>query len=105
MASLTEHLSAWARQQPHSPAVEFQRATMTYAELDRTSSALAAALTAAGIGPGDRVGLWLRKSLQAIVSVYGALKAGTAYVPIDPSTSTCPSWTCSPPAWPAPASC
>jgi amino acid adenylation domain-containing protein len=85
VADLTEHLSVWARQRPQAPAVEFQQTTMTYAELDRGSSALAAALAAAGVGPGDRVGLWLRKSLESIVSVYGVLKAGAAYVPIDPS--------------------
>jgi amino acid adenylation domain-containing protein len=85
VVSLTQHLATWARQRPQAPAVEFQRAIMTYAELDRASSALAAALEASGVGPGDRVGVWLRKSFESIVSVYGVLKAGAAYVPIDPS--------------------
>jgi len=85
VASLTGHLSKWARERPLAPAVELQDATMTYAELDRRSSTLAAALTEAGVGPGDRVGIWLRKSFDSIVSVYGILRAGAAYVPIDPA--------------------
>src|SRR5207245_625352 len=36
-----------------------------------------------GVRPGDRVGLFLDKSLEAVVGVYGVLKAGAAYVPFD----------------------
>ncbi len=56
---------------------------ITYAELDRQSNRLARVLRARGVRPGDRVGLYLEKSLEAIVGVYGTLKAGATYVPLD----------------------
>src|SRR4029079_15998612 len=40
-------------------------------------------LAARGVGPGDRVGLYVDKSLHAIVAVWGVLRAGAAYVPLD----------------------
>ncbi|EDY49090.1 amino acid adenylation domain-containing protein [Streptomyces clavuligerus] len=56
----------------------------SYAELDDRSDRLAALLERTGVGPGDRVGLHLDKSFEAIVGIYGALKAGACYVPLDP---------------------
>ena len=57
--------------------------SMTYAELDAASARLAGELSARGIGAGQRVGLYLDKSLAAIVGVWGVLRAGAAYVPLD----------------------
>lgn len=57
--------------------------SLSYGELDRQSSQLAHALRDRGVAPGDRVGLWLEKSLEALVGIYGTLKAGAAYVPLD----------------------
>ena len=85
MSNLSDYLSHWAEKQPEAPAVEYQGASMTYGELDRHSSAIARTLLQNGVVPGDRVGLWLHKSIEAVVAVYGILKAGAAYVPIDPS--------------------
>lgn len=66
-------------------AVEFQGETLTYGELDRRSAALARTLRDNGVVAGDRVGLWLHKSIEAVIAVHGVLKAGAAYVPVDPS--------------------
>jgi amino acid adenylation domain-containing protein len=85
LSGLSDCLSHWAEKQPDAPAVEFQGESMTYGELDRRSSALARTLLHSGVAPGDRVGLWLRKSVESVIAVYGVLKAGAAYVPIDPS--------------------
>ncbi|MBO2445661.1 amino acid adenylation domain-containing protein [Actinomadura barringtoniae] len=85
MNSLSDYLSHWAEKQPEAPAVEFQGTSLSYGELDRQSSALARTLIQGGVVPGDRVGLWLHKSVEAVVAVYGILKTGAAYVPIDPS--------------------
>lgn len=85
MRTLTHYLDDAAARRPDAPAVEFQGETLSYADLHARSTALAATLLGQGIGPGDRVGLWLRKSPESIVSVYGILKTGAAYVPIDPS--------------------
>jgi amino acid adenylation domain-containing protein len=84
MRTLTDYLDDAAAKQPDAPAVEFQGEVLTYAELHAYSRALAATLLGHGIGTGDRVGLWLRKSPESIVAVYGILMTGAAYVPIDP---------------------
>ena len=85
MSNLSDYLSHWAEKEPEAPAVEFQGESMTYGELDRRSSALARALLHGGVVSGDRVGLWLGKSIESVIAIYGILKAGAAYVPIDPS--------------------
>ena len=66
------------------PAVIAPEGTLSYGELDARSAALARTLAAAGVGPGERVGIDLDKSAAAIVAVFGVLKTGAAYVPIDP---------------------
>ena len=76
-------LALAAREAGERPAVVDRERTLTYAELDRVSSAMAHVLRAHGVGPGDRVGLWLEKSLEAVVGLYGTLKAGATYVPLD----------------------
>ena len=68
---------------PERPAVVDRAESMTYRELDAASSRLAEELCAHGAGPGTRVGLYLDKSLHAVVAVWGVLKSGAAYVPLD----------------------
>lgn len=68
---------------PHAIAAEHQGATLTYAELNRHADALAARLVREGVGPGDRVGLFVRRSISMVVGLLGILKAGAAYVPQD----------------------
>jgi amino acid adenylation domain-containing protein len=58
---------------------------LTYAELDERSSRLARFLADLGVERSDRVGLFLEKSLESLVGIYGTLKAGAAYVPLDPT--------------------
>jgi amino acid adenylation domain-containing protein len=57
---------------------------MTYGELDVASNGVANALIAGGVRAGDRVAILLPKSLEAMAAVYGAMKTGAAYVPLDP---------------------
>jgi acyl-CoA synthetase (AMP-forming)/AMP-acid ligase II len=54
----------------------------TYRRLEELSSILAASLAGLGVQPGDRVGLWLKNSLEYVLSFYGILKAGAVVVPI-----------------------
>ncbi len=58
---------------------------ITYRELGELSDRLRDRLIALGVEPGDRVGIYLRKSINTVASIFGALKAGAAYVPVDPS--------------------
>ena len=59
---------------------------ITYRELDQRASALAAELRAAGAGPGVVVGVCMRRSIDLVVALLAAQKAGSAYLPIDPTT-------------------
>jgi amino acid adenylation domain-containing protein len=88
LAFLLHHLlSETAAKFPDHQALVCGDDVMTYAELASESSLLAAGLTELGIRRGDRVGIHLNRSIAAIVGLFGILKAGAAYVPIDP---TCP---------------
>ncbi|MGO1002252.1 amino acid adenylation domain-containing protein [Lysobacter sp. CA196] len=69
---------------PAAPALVFGETVLSYAELNRRANRLAHTLIGRGIGPEDRVALALPRSPQAIVAVLGVLKAGAAYVPLDP---------------------
>ncbi|GHH43110.1 non-ribosomal peptide synthetase [Lentzea cavernae] len=69
---------------PHAPAVEFDGAVLTYAELDDRATALARVLHRAGAVPGRTVGVALPRSLELIVALYAVHKTGAAYLPVDP---------------------
>lgn len=56
---------------------------VTYTELVDLSTRVAGALVSMGVGPGDRVGLYLPKSIGAVAAIHGAMMAGAAYVPVD----------------------
>ncbi|MEV6135893.1 amino acid adenylation domain-containing protein [Nocardia sp. NPDC051990] len=58
--------------------------SMTYAELDARVNRLARHLISRGVGPESRVVLALRRSVDLIVAMYAVVKAGAAYVPVDP---------------------
>jgi amino acid adenylation domain-containing protein len=85
-ASLHRYLAASARRAPHALAVvEPGGGAIAYADLDRLSDRVRDRLRAIGVEPGDRVGIHLRKSIDAVAALYGILKAGAAYVPVDPT--------------------
>jgi amino acid adenylation domain-containing protein len=65
-------------------AVVDRSRVLTYAELDVLSNRLARLLIERGVAAGHRVGLYLDKSVDSIVAIYAVLKAGAAYVPLDP---------------------
>jgi amino acid adenylation domain-containing protein len=81
---LDDLVAAAAATRPDHPAVVDGDRVLTYGELEQRSAALAAQLVALGVAPGDRVGLYLDKSAEALVGIYGVLRAGAAYVPLDP---------------------
>jgi amino acid adenylation domain-containing protein len=85
MRTLDALLARSASQFPMLTAVEdTDRRRLTYRELDERSTALAERLRDDGVEPGDRVGIYAPKSLDTVIAIFGALKAGAAYVPVDP---------------------
>jgi amino acid adenylation domain-containing protein len=81
---LHELLTAGAESRPEHPAVVDRATTLTYAQLDDQAARAAAVLAGLGVSRGDRVALWLDKSVAAVAAIYGVLRLGAAYVPIDP---------------------
>jgi amino acid adenylation domain-containing protein len=82
---LPDLVVAAARRAPDADAVVMEGRRLSYGELDARSDRFARSLVAHGVRRGDRVGLWLPKSPEAIVALYGTMKAGAAYVPVDPN--------------------
>ncbi len=82
---LFELVADAAHARPDSLAVAMEGRTLSYAALESASNRFARSLAARGVRRGDRVALWLPKSPEAIVALYGVMKAGAAYVPVDPS--------------------
>ena len=69
---------------PSKVAIVDGSAEYTYEDLDRQSNSLGAALVEAGVRKGDRVGVYMEKSWEAIVAMRAASRTGAAYVNINP---------------------
>src|SRR5437879_13670980 len=78
-------IRAAQRYPDHTAVVEPGQGRVTYGELARLSDRVRDRLHARGVRAGDRVGIFMRKSIDAVATIYGVLKAGAAYVPVDPS--------------------
>ncbi len=74
-----------ARRGDHVAIVAPSGRSIAYAELDRLADRVRDRLVAVGVGRGDRVGLFVHKSIDTIAAIFGILKAGAAYVPVDAS--------------------
>ena len=82
---LHDLIAAQVGRTPDQPAVVFERQRLTYRELENRAQRLAAHLRGLGVGPEARVGLFVERSLEMIVGMLAILKAGAAYVPVDPA--------------------
>ncbi|MEL7511580.1 MAG: amino acid adenylation domain-containing protein [Cyanobacteria bacterium J06554_3] len=82
---LSQILDRSAEQFPDKEAFRCEGEGITYALLLRRANGLAQWLAAHGVKRGDRVGIYLPKSLASAIAIYGIWKAGAAYVPLDPS--------------------
>src|SRR5207302_6922005 len=83
---LQQGVTAQAEARPEATALVFKGTRLTYGDLEEASNRLARALKEAGCRRGDRIGLLIPKSLEAIVAMLGALKADAIYVPMDPAS-------------------
>ncbi|MFP2932013.1 non-ribosomal peptide synthetase, partial [Pyxidicoccus sp. 3LG] len=79
-----ERFAALAASQPDAVAVVCEGTRLTFQEANRRANQVAWHLRSLGVGLGDAVGLCLPRSVDAIVALLGILKAGAAYVPLDP---------------------
>jgi natural product biosynthesis luciferase-like monooxygenase protein len=78
-------IEAQAARTPDAVALICGDESLSYRELNRRGNQLARQLQARGVGPETRVGVCVERSIEMIVGLLGVLKAGAAYVPIDPS--------------------
>src|SRR5689334_14422915 len=81
--ALHQLLTRSAQRRPDAEAVRLLDQALTYGELEARSNRIAHALIAHGVKPGDRVGIYLQKSPNAIASIFGIMKTGACYVPVD----------------------
>ncbi len=80
---LSQIIEQSANRTPQNVAFRCRERSLTYAELNEQALHLAALLQKSGVQPGDRVAIYMPKAIEMAVSVYGCLKAGAIYVPID----------------------
>ncbi|WP_226439941.1 AMP-binding protein, partial [Pseudomonas sp. MWU16-30316] len=81
-----QHLfEAQVRTQPDAIAVAFHGQRLSYADLNRQANRLAHHLIGLGISPDDRVAICVERGVEMVVGLLGVLKAGAAYMPLDPA--------------------
>lgn len=83
-ACLHECFERQAEQTPDVVALVFEDQQITYQELNQRADQLAHDLRALGCGPETLVGLYAQRSIEVVVGMWGVLKAGGAFVPLDP---------------------
>ena len=81
---LHEYFEQTCDRRPHETAVICGSFQLTYQELDHRANRLAHFLISRGVGKGDPVGILLDRSLDTYIAFLGVLKAGAAFVPLDP---------------------
>nr|WP_062339555.1 non-ribosomal peptide synthetase [Herbidospora sakaeratensis] len=82
-ASLLELFRRQAELTPDALALSWPEGTMSYAELSRRADAVATGLRARGAGRGDVVGVLAERTPAAVAAIWGILRAGAAYLPLD----------------------
>ncbi|MCW3052829.1 MAG: Non-ribosomal peptide synthetase component, partial [Chthonomonadales bacterium] len=82
---LHQRIGEQAQRTPNAIALRFANHSLTYAQLDARANQLAHRLQEAGAGPEMLVGLCAERSVEMVIGLLGILKAGAAYVPLDPA--------------------
>jgi amino acid adenylation domain-containing protein len=84
-ARIEDLIRPWAGTRPDATAVRAAAGSLTYRELLARADGWAAALRQAGAGPGDLVGVHMRRTPDLVAALLGTFLAGAAYVPLDPA--------------------
>ncbi|WP_405734870.1 amino acid adenylation domain-containing protein [Streptomyces sp. NBC_01537] len=87
-ASLPKLVDDQVARTPDAVAVVYEEQSVTYAELNGRANRMARMLIAAGIGPEETVALLMPRSVDLLVALLGVVKAGAAYLPVDPDYPT-----------------
>ncbi|WP_052740935.1 non-ribosomal peptide synthetase [Rhodococcus erythropolis] len=82
--SVLDGFDAQVAASPGAVAVSFEGQSLSYAEFDARVNRFARYLVSVGVGPESLVGVAVRRSVDLLVAVYGVLRAGGGYVPVDP---------------------
>lgn len=83
-ACVHELIERQVERTPGAEAIAFRGSTLTYREMDERANRIAQALIAQGVGPDVSVGLYLPRSVDLVVGALAIMKAGGAYIPLDP---------------------
>ncbi|WP_415837819.1 amino acid adenylation domain-containing protein, partial [Pseudoalteromonas ostreae] len=83
--SIQQIIHEQSQRVPTAIAVSFEGKTLTYEQLDTRANRLAHCLLAKGVSAEDKVGVLFERSVDMVVSLLAVLKAGAAYVPVDPT--------------------
>jgi long-chain acyl-CoA synthetase len=75
-----------AERSPDAVALVCGSHRLTYADLENAAARVAAGFRSLGVARGDRVAIHLENSVEAVLSIVGALRAGAAFVPVNPTT-------------------
>lgn len=81
---LTQTIKASAQKFPNKDAFVCGNRSITYSALEEQTQRIACFLYDSGVKKGDRVGIYLNRCLETALAIYGIMKAGAVYVPLDP---------------------
>jgi natural product biosynthesis luciferase-like monooxygenase protein/amino acid adenylation domain-containing protein len=84
-ATLVSQFEAQVRATPDAKAASFEASTLSYVQLNARANRLARHLRTLGVGPDTFVGIYVERSLEMLVAMLATLKAGGAYLPLDPA--------------------
>ena len=84
-ACVHQKFEAQVARTPEATAAVYQSTSLTYRALDARANQVAQSLIENGVQPGDLVGVCLKRSTELVAALLGVMKAGAAYVPMDPS--------------------
>ena len=86
MLLVHQFLENSARKRPDKVALIFREQRLTYAEVEAQANALSHGLIARGVRRGDRVMIWLPNAVETCIAIFATLKAGAAFVVVNPTT-------------------